>query len=526
MILNLVKKELDKPETFEKILRKIRVWHYDGYRRYTDEIMVFIVELGKRLPDLKRTNPDLASKYETISINLKWEMLENLPDDEVVEMFEKYYLTGLKKGTNLVDRLRIKMLIISIWLRDDYLKEIRQVLEKNTQRLGTKTIIVPGQVRPQPPTIGNWLLDYNDALGVGKHSDIAISNYFVTSANVAGLTTEEKELLRKTILFYELLKLGVRDPGSMSGYSLNFYGIRGTEAIPVESGMGHFVTYPALSRRFAGEHPIPGSPRLGVLAERKRKREVAKVKEHLAKIARKPLAPPITPPHIKAPKPPSEIEKEIEAKRKAEEERIARLEREMEPKVAPPPKVKIPKPLEVPKTPPRPEVAPLKIKPAPEFKPPEAPKPKPLAPPEIKPAPPLPPKPARPPRIEAAPPPPPKPAPPLEPKAPPKIESVDDIKKLGLDDFRSYREVPLDSARVITEKINSLLAEASPLDKIKALAFWKESNLYKLYIEMGRESMAQGISVKELAEKRRAEGKPFLSHEEFEAIVEISGSIG
>ena len=359
----------------------------------------------------------------------------------------------------------MKLALIPLNFRDDFLAELKDTVNRADGKIGTANITLAREAKSQPPLVKNWLADYDDIMGVEYHEDIERSNYFVRSRNVRELTDQDKEVLRRLFYFYDLLKLKITDLGGLGSLSAVTLDIEVTEA--EEKPLKRFE---------------PLFDPLELLEE---------------KIPSVPLKPAVAP-SVPA-KPPAELEKEIEAKRKAEEERIARLEREMKPKVAPPPKVEIPKPLEVPKAPPRPEVAPPKIKPAPEFKP------------------------TKPPRIEAALP---SPIPSSKPRAPVKITSIDDIKKLNLDDFRSYREVPCDSAQVITEKINSILAEASPLDKIKALSFWKESELYKLYIEMGRESMAQGISVKELAEKRRAEEKPFLSHEEFEAIVEISGSIG
>jgi hypothetical protein len=353
----------------------------------------------------------------------------------------------------------------SVVLRRDYLKDLIGALKKNEQVLGKELIAVPGQEIPQPGHVKNWLIDYDDYLGAGKHSDIERTRYLFESSNTKKLTDKERAILDKVLKLYELLKLTPRDLGGLATYSfplLELEKIRMKGKLPVTKPLPK-VSISTLPKP-AVILPAPVVPPV----------EIPKPKL----IPPKPFVPPVKPPEIT---------------------RVT-----------------------------RPEVISPKIKPAPEFKPvpprPVFPHPAPRPiPPEIKPA-----ISARPPRITAAP-----PLPPtrpivlsLRPKSLVEIISIDDIKKLAISDFRSYAEVAKDSAMVITEKINTLLVSVSPLDRIKALSFWKESDLYKLYIEMGRESMAQDKSIKELAEERKAQIKPYLTEEEFEAVTEISGAIG
>ena len=386
--------------------------------------------------NLKIQAPKIYSVYQAWIYLLKFEALDLYSDGDVLNLIEKHCLEGLMFSPNFFRSLSIKMALTPLSFRDDYLEDLKDALKKNIQKIGIADITLTGETRPQPPLVKNWLRDYDDVIGIEYHDDVERSNYFVRSRNVRGLSDQDKETLRRLFYLYDLLKLKITDLGGLGSLPAATLGIEVTKA--EEKPLKRFK--PLFDPLDLVEKKAPSPPKPAI-----------------------PTAPS---------KPPEEIEREIEAKRK-EEERVARLEKEMRAKVAPPSKVKIPKP----------PVEPPLIKPAPEFKA------------------------TRPPRIEAAPPSP-KPAPPVGPKMPIKIKSLDDIKKLSVSDFRSYAELPKDSAYAIAEKINSLLSKASPLDKMKALSFWKESELYKLYIEMGRESMAQGISLEELAEKRKGEGKP------------------
>ena len=98
---------------------------------------------------------------------------------------------------------------------------------------------------------------------------------------------------------------------------------------------------------------------------------------------------------------------------------------------------------------------------------------------------------------------------------------VEEIKALTLDDWRRFGKTENAVAR-IEEKIN-LLAEESLFKKAEAIKAWKESEVNHLYLEIGRESIEKSnVSVTQIIEERKKQGKPSLSLEEFNAVAELN----
>ena len=98
---------------------------------------------------------------------------------------------------------------------------------------------------------------------------------------------------------------------------------------------------------------------------------------------------------------------------------------------------------------------------------------------------------------------------------------VEEIRTLTLDDWRRFGK-PENAAAKIEEKIN-LLAEESLLKKAEAIKAWKESEVNRLYLEIGRESIEKGnISVAQVIEERKKQEKKSLSLEEFNAVAELN----
>lgn len=104
------------------------------------------------------------------------------------------------------------------------------------------------------------------------------------------------------------------------------------------------------------------------------------------------------------------------------------------------------------------------------------------------------------------------------------LSRLEDIRRLTVADFRRFGQDPKEIAANIATKIQRLVA-GTPLDRIKARNFLKDSSLYKLYLAMGEESMKREKSVADIAKDRSAKSLPYLSEGEFEAVAEITSKI-
>lgn len=105
-------------------------------------------------------------------------------------------------------------------------------------------------------------------------------------------------------------------------------------------------------------------------------------------------------------------------------------------------------------------------------------------------------------------------------------KALEDLKNLDINNFRQINPSPKEGAKEIINRINSAILADPAISRVQALDIWRQSSLYNLYLEIGRRSMSTRRPVKELAEERKSAGQPYLTQEEFEAIAEISGSIG
>ena len=100
---------------------------------------------------------------------------------------------------------------------------------------------------------------------------------------------------------------------------------------------------------------------------------------------------------------------------------------------------------------------------------------------------------------------------------------ADELRTLTLADWRRWG-APQQAAARIQDKI-SLLAEESLLKKAEAIKAWKESEINRLYLKIGEESINNGISVKEVIAKRQQQGQPTLSEEEFDLVVGLNENL-
>lgn len=106
-------------------------------------------------------------------------------------------------------------------------------------------------------------------------------------------------------------------------------------------------------------------------------------------------------------------------------------------------------------------------------------------------------------------------------KVKPKIFGpIGELQSLTLIDWRRWG-TPDQAINRIEDKIN-LLAEESLIKKSEAIKAWKESEINKLYLGIGEESINEGMSVAEVITKRQQQSSPTLTEEEFNAVVGLN----
>jgi len=417
--LIFTKEQLEDPKIRHKIFVKAEnAFLYDT--ALTGDELVEITEIRIKLENgLKAYGsmllPSITRDYQNLLIKLKFFTLYDFGEKEIVKLFKDHFLFVLKDGkVDIEKKLRVKLFQMPYKTRDPFLRDIRKALQESTETLGTKDLKIGPKEAREKPYLKNWLKDYEQTFGTGKHGAMEIADYLYKSPNVRKLTVEERALLKKILEFYEKLKLEVTDPDALSTYSLATFGIKAV-------GRG-------FKRRFMPmEHAVP------VISPRKIEEKVPpletfaptlEVKETRPKILTR-IRPIIKP--IKAR--PEEMIVDLREKKRAQF---------------------------------------LAAKPIPTD-------------------------------ILA------------------KLSTPQGLAQFTIKDFRSLGKDAHASAEFFVSKIKKLAA-VSPVDRMACKDNLRKSELYRIYLSQGKESLDTGKSIREVAETRKKEGRPYLTEEEYGTI--------
>jgi len=98
---------------------------------------------------------------------------------------------------------------------------------------------------------------------------------------------------------------------------------------------------------------------------------------------------------------------------------------------------------------------------------------------------------------------------------------IDELREMSLNDFRRLGTDKISSIEKIYDKLN-LLKEDSFAKYAEGIKAWRSSEVYKLYLDIGLESMSTQKSVNEVVEERKNKNLPYLTAEEFNSIANLN----
>lgn len=98
---------------------------------------------------------------------------------------------------------------------------------------------------------------------------------------------------------------------------------------------------------------------------------------------------------------------------------------------------------------------------------------------------------------------------------------VDEIRSINLADFRKLAENPAEAADKILQKI-SLLEDESLLKKAQGVTAWHDSEIYKVYLQIGAASMSEKKPIEQVIRELREKGKLYLAPEEFNVVADLN----
>ncbi len=104
------------------------------------------------------------------------------------------------------------------------------------------------------------------------------------------------------------------------------------------------------------------------------------------------------------------------------------------------------------------------------------------------------------------------------------VGPVEELLNMNLKEFRRLGNNPAESADKILEKVY-LLEEESWEMRMDGISAWQDSELYLLYIDIGRESLEKNKTVQEIIANRENSDLPNLHMQEFLAINDLNNKL-
>lgn len=135
-----------------------------------------------------------------------------------------------------------------------------------------------------------------------------------------------------------------------------------------------------------------------------------------------------------------------------------------------------------------------------------------------------------------------RPAPPPPPTAPPMIQGsrgtdrktvtdvvrpskllgpAEELRSMSLMEFRRLGQGATDSARRLYDKFQHFQHESFTVWS-QAINGWRQSDVYQLYLDMGRESLERAVPISQIIADRGKSGQPYLSEHEFTVISDLN----
>lgn len=97
----------------------------------------------------------------------------------------------------------------------------------------------------------------------------------------------------------------------------------------------------------------------------------------------------------------------------------------------------------------------------------------------------------------------------------------EEMRSYSLMQFRRLGQGAGDSARHLLDKFRHLQEESFSL-WAEAVAGWRQSEVYRIYLDMGRQSLDQNKSIEQVIQQRAASGVPYLSEHEFNTLADMN----
>ena len=103
----------------------------------------------------------------------------------------------------------------------------------------------------------------------------------------------------------------------------------------------------------------------------------------------------------------------------------------------------------------------------------------------------------------------------------PTLGPAEEMRSMTLPQFRRLGQGAVDSTKHVYQKLQNLQRESFSLWS-EAVTGWRQSDVYQLYLAMGRQSLEQGLPIGQVIQARAAAQQPYLSENEFDALADLN----
>lgn len=181
-------------------------------------------KIFKENPNFKKSDPEFYKEYLKILIRYKTHLIDLLSEEEILNFIENNLVDIVKTGIDFQDGLKAWLMEQPYKERDVFLEKVRDVMGNSREELGSRILLGENQAEVKG-FVKNWLQDYHNELGKGRHLKIDISKYLFQSKNASRLSAEDKNILKKILEFYEKTKLKVNEPFALGTYPMSMFGV-------------------------------------------------------------------------------------------------------------------------------------------------------------------------------------------------------------------------------------------------------------------------------------------------------------
>lgn len=152
-------------------------------------------------------NRNLFEELKIYKVLLEFINFVNLPEERQIHLFKNYLIKAYKVGIDVPNRFFLKLETTPSVLWPETFQLFIEAILANEEKIGINSISIQGEMEKVPPTLKNWLRDYNRNFGVDRQEKIIPHRYIAENSNAKNLNQEDKIILLKVIEFYESLKL-------------------------------------------------------------------------------------------------------------------------------------------------------------------------------------------------------------------------------------------------------------------------------------------------------------------------------